>query len=74
MLISPRVIDDKTALVLAEVNVGIIDVLGFSDVLTLLWTELCVGNSLVSGEAFSTGFSGLGAQWIKSFDRTTRIS
>ena len=44
LLISPRIVDDKATLVLAEVNVRIIDVLGFGDVLTLLCGKLWVGN------------------------------
>ncbi len=44
LLISPRVIYDKTILVLAEVNVGIVNVLGFGDVLTLLCGKLRVGD------------------------------
>lgn len=74
LLISPRVIDDKATLVLAEVNVRIIDILGLGDVLTLLCSKPGLAITLSSGEALNTGFSGPESQWAGSFDRIIHVS
>jgi len=46
-LIAPGVVDDQPALVFAEIDVGVVDVLGLGDALPLLGRELRVGDLLV---------------------------
>ena len=47
LLIAPGIVDDEPSVVLAEIDVGIVDVAGLGDALALLGRELGVGDLLV---------------------------